>query len=157
MLCRSCRNSPDSIDGSFEATIDLSTDTSYDPAAGDWWIHVSTLEEATYGSPLVTAQNNIDGDGAGNFSVGDNDMHFHIFDASDVEVFSLVEDDFGGISSKEISKLEADPTPYLNKNDYNDGTSSSFGAPTSGRQERSHKTLPRCGTARLCRSRPLPC
>ncbi len=67
MLCRSCRNSPDSIDGSFEATIDLSTDTSYDPAAGDWWIHVSTLEEATYGSPLVTAQNNIDGDGAGNF------------------------------------------------------------------------------------------
>ena len=25
--------------------------------------------------------------------------------------------------------MEADPTPYLNKNDYNDGTSSSFGAP----------------------------
>ena len=44
-------------------------------------------------------------------SVGNNDMHFHIFDASDVEVFSVVEDDFGGISSKEIGKLEADPTP----------------------------------------------
>ena len=120
---------PDQVDGSFEATIDLSTDTSYDPAADDWWIHVSTLEEATSGSPLVTAQTNIDGDGAGNFSVGNNDMHFHIFDASDIEVFSVVEDDFGGISSKEMGKLEADPTPYLNKDDYNDGTSSSFGAP----------------------------
>ena len=120
---------PDQVDGSFEATIDLSSDTSYDPAAGDWWIHVSTLEEATSGSPLVTAQTNIDGDGAGNFSVGNNDMHFHIFDASDVEVFSVVKDDFGGISSKEMGKLGADPTPYPNKNDCNDGTSSSFGAP----------------------------
>ena len=62
-------------------------------------------------------------------SVGNNDMPFHIFDASDVKVFSVVEDDFGGISSKEIGKLGADPRPYLNKNDCNDGTSSSFGAP----------------------------
>ena len=115
---------------------DLSTDMSFD-GVSDWWMHVSTLDEASQGSPLITAVNNNSGV-AGEFSVGNDDQLWAIYDASDVEIFRVGEDSIDEkISSKEVAKLEGDPSTSIvglgedNGGFYNDGTSSTFGAANS--------------------------
>jgi hypothetical protein len=102
----------------------LATDLSYDPAGGDWWIHanvddLSVVEQA-------------------GFKVDNDDFRMRILDDGDF----LIQDWVGeaetlwagsGINSEEVGKLEQDPsaaaatTPPVPN--YQDGSSSTFGAP----------------------------
>ncbi|MBN1588782.1 MAG: hypothetical protein JW888_04640 [Pirellulales bacterium] len=116
-------------------SFDLSTDTSYNPLAGDWWIHVSSRQEAGESNPLVTTMNNIDGDPAGAFSVGNNDWELRITDGT-TTVFGPIGEaiigengTFGGLGVDEVGKLEADPSASVTVDDFNDGSSSTFGSP----------------------------
>jgi len=120
-------------EGGTPVSFDLSTDTSYDPLGDDWWIHVSSRQEAGQSSPLVTTQVNVDGDPAGAFSVGNNDWELRITDGVST-VFGPIGEaigDFGGISDDEIGKLEADPSALVTVDDFNDGSSSTFGSPNT--------------------------
>ena len=122
------------IDHLHVVPIDLSTDISFDPEAGDWWIHVSTLDELDANPPLVTAETNVELDGPGNFSVGKDTWQLTILDASETVVFGPAGEGIGqlrGVNGTEIGKLESDPSPRIDLEtvDYNDGSSSSIGAP----------------------------
>ncbi len=110
---------------------DLGTDVSYDPLGGDFSIHVSSRDEADEVSPLITAMTNVDGDPAGAFSVGNDDWELTIFDGMGADFGPVGEawGDFGGINDEEVGKLEADPSAAVTLDDYNDGSSSTFGAP----------------------------
>ena len=126
----------DNADGSFEATIDLSTDSSYDPAGGDWWIHLSTMDELDATSPLASSVvTNVAGDAPGNFSVGNDNWQLTILNASDVQVFGPVGEGagtFSNVGNREVGKLEENPTATIGStSNYNDGTSSTFGAGNS--------------------------
>jgi len=122
----------------------LSTDTSFDPSVGDWWININTLlgdpedplnrtPETTY----ATTVTNKAGDGPGNFSVGNNDWKLTIKNASGITQFGPcgegMPDHAPGVSSNEVFKLEEDPNPQVDPvtSDYNDGTSSTFGHPNT--------------------------
>lgn len=114
-------------------SFDLSTDTSYNPAAGDWWIHVSSRQEAVEAIPLVTTLTNVTADPAGAFSVGNNDWELRITDGT-TTVFGPVGEaieywDGGGINSEEVGKVEADPSASITISAFRDGTSSTFGSP----------------------------
>ncbi len=135
------RNFTDNVSpGDVDVTIDLSTDTSFNPQADDWWIHVSTLEEAGDPSPLVTTVTNVLNDGPGNFSVGNDDWQLSIVNAGDVTVFGPAGEDVtlgGGVGSNELFKLEGPVAPAtvgdweaITGTDelYNDGSSSTFGS-----------------------------
>ncbi len=105
----------------------LDTDVSYAPASGDWWIHVNSFD-----AQYLTTTTNVPGDGPGNFSVGNDDWQLTILNDIDVIQFGPAGEGIGvanGVSSREVLKLEEDPratiTPLAN---YNDGTSSTFGA-----------------------------
>ncbi|MCA9238211.1 MAG: hypothetical protein KDA44_22215 [Planctomycetales bacterium] len=131
---------PLSSDGSYEAQVDLSTDVSFTPQADDWWIHVSTRDEAGKASPLVTTvYNTVDAsfslDPAGSFSTGNDDWELTIVDAQTNVVFGPSgEVQIGqGLNSREVFKLEGTPSAALTGTEadglYNDGTSSTFGQP----------------------------
>lgn len=116
-----------------KVTFDLSTDTSYNPAVDDWWIHVSSRQEAGSPSPLISSITNIDGDNPGAFSVGNKDWELRIFDGL-ATVFGPIGEKSagwggGGIGGDEVGKLEADPSPLVGPGSFKDGTSSTFGAP----------------------------
>ena len=124
----------DDADGTFEVTIDLSTDTSFDPASGDWWIHISTLDELDSPNPLVTTKTNVQDDKDGNFSVGNDDWQLSIVDTNAETKFGPAGEGLGslsgGLNSREVGKLEENPASTINADsDYNDGTSSTLGAP----------------------------
>lgn len=129
--------------------LDLSTDLSFNPTAGDWWMHVSTKGEADNEVPLITT---IDlpsnykyapGDGfePGEFSVTNDDWAFSILDPTNTVVFGPVTEldsldtngyhGGGNINGRELLKLEADPSAdsdyYRFAGFYTDGTSSTFG------------------------------
>ncbi|MCD8535227.1 MAG: hypothetical protein LR011_10770 [Verrucomicrobia bacterium] len=107
------------------------TQTSFDPASGDWWIHVWTFDAS-----LIETETNADGDGPGNFSVGNDNWEISLYRGATPEAERIwgpigeAYDGFGGgVGSDEIGKLETDPSPSVTIFDYNDGSSSSFGAP----------------------------
>jgi hypothetical protein len=89
--------------------LDTSTDVSYDPAAGDWWINISTTEEHAKGDAgLVWTVTN---DGApGEFSVGNSDWTITIVDAADNVIFGPAgegAEGWGdGVSGREGGSLE---------------------------------------------------
>jgi hypothetical protein len=123
------------VDTTYEDTtpvsFNLSTNTSYNPSAGDWWIHVCSRQEAGGADPLVTTLTNVAADPAGAFSVGNNDWELRITDGT-TTVFGPIGEaigTFGGIGEDEIGKLEADPSASVVVNNFNDGTSSTFGSP----------------------------
>jgi hypothetical protein len=124
---------PDDADGTFEVTVNLATDASYDPAGGDWWIHVSTLDELDSVSPLATTRTNVPDDSPGNFSVGNDDWQLSIYDAAGSLKFGPAGEGtgaLGGVNSNEVGKLEENPTNLITPaSAYNDGTSSTFGGP----------------------------
>ncbi len=119
------------------------TDISYNPAANDWWINVSTQEEATKGaSALVTTTTN-DGN-PGQFSVGKDDWQLTIRNAGGNLVFGPSGEGGAwkgdGVGSEEVGSLEGPlPTPEVPVNLqtwqaigpdsvlYDDSSSSSFG------------------------------
>lgn len=135
-----------------DVTIPLHTDTGYNPAGGDWWIHVSSRQEQADGTLLMSTVTNVDGDNPGDFSVGPDDWQVSIFDADNVFKYGPIGEDMadwagGGVSSREAGRLELppqDPDPHdpwpdppwdladwelVSNAGYDDATSTSFGQP----------------------------
>lgn len=122
---------------------DLRTDLSFDPAAGDWNINVSTEDEAENTTPLLTTESNITGDVDGNFPVGNDDWELTIVDDDGETVFGPIGEAVngwlgGGLSDREVGKLEAPEAPAtleswenLGIADFLDGSSSTFGSPNT--------------------------
>ncbi|QEG25246.1 hypothetical protein [Mariniblastus fucicola] len=115
------------------------TDTSFDPGSGDWHINVATLDEVGVGG-LVSTTTNVVGDGAGNFSVGNDDWQMTIFDDVGNMVHGPIGEgigNLGGVNSREVGKLEG-PGAGATLADwlavdaltapYEDGTSSTWGS-----------------------------
>jgi len=103
---------------------DLPDDASYDREGGDWWINVQAASVAS-GSYIT----------ASDFPVSNSDWQLTIRDSGSAVVFGPAGEGIqpeSGIGSDEVFKLEEDPsedvTPLSN---YNDGTSSTFGAPNA--------------------------
>lgn len=121
----------DSISNSSDEMVVSGSQTSFDPASGDWWIHVWTLDAS-----LIETQTNAAGDGPGNFSVGNDNWEISLYRSATPEaerIWGPIGEAYagfgGGIGSDEIGKLEVDPSPSVTNFDFNDGSSSSFGAP----------------------------
>jgi len=122
---------------------DLADDPSYDPGAGDWWINVQAAAAAS--GIYVSATD---------FDVSNVDTRIDIRNASGTLVFGTTGEGAGapiGVNGKEIAKLEAAPSALVrpDSSDYNDGTSSTFGAPNvfaAGQQTQDFSAL-RGGTA----------
>ncbi|WP_145080549.1 PEP-CTERM sorting domain-containing protein [Aureliella helgolandensis] len=120
---------------------DTSTNTSFDPLAGDWHINISTRQEqAKVGGGLVSTTTN---DGTpGDFSVGNDNWQLTINSPTGV-VFGPAGEGIGnasGVSSTEVGKFEglaagatlADWLAVTPENaPYNDGTTSTFGQANS--------------------------
>ena len=119
------------------------TEVSYAPVSGDWWINVNTLvgdPNLPPGDPgrtpqvtYVTTTTTVAGDGPGNFRVSNDHWQLTIEDAAGHAVFGPAGEGIApevGIGSDEVFKLEQTPGPSIHPHsDYNDGTSSTFGAP----------------------------
>jgi hypothetical protein len=114
----------------------LDTDLSYDPASGDWWINICTRD----GGPATTSGTITSGGQTsilppGEFEVNHNNWQVTILDAGGSHVFGPVGEaapgwQGTGINSREVGKLEEDPSPFITpSSNYNDGTSSTFGSP----------------------------
>lgn len=103
---------------------DLPTDASYNPAAGDWWIHV----QAADGADGVYIE-------ASGFPVSSSNWQLRIRNAAGTVVFGPAGEGVSpaaGIGSDEIFRLETDPSASIaaNSADYDDGSDlSTFGAP----------------------------
>jgi hypothetical protein len=101
---------------------DLDDNVSYEPATGDWWINVRS--GASGSGVYITAQS---------FEVSNNNWQLTIKDSTGLVRFGPAGEGVrpvSGVGGDEVFKLEEDPTPYITPiDDYNDGTSSSFGSP----------------------------
>jgi len=89
---------------------DTSTDTSFNPAAGDWTINVSTREEQGKGAAGLLQTTTNDGD-PGDFSVGNDNWSISLFDETDSLVFGPLGEgetswQGGNINSREAGSLE---------------------------------------------------
>ncbi|MFH1107984.1 MAG: CotH kinase family protein [Planctomycetota bacterium] len=100
----------------------LPSDVGYDPAGGDWWIHVQAAHTAD--GTYITNQD---------FTVSNRNWQLTIRDAAGLSRFGPAGEGIqplSGIGNDEVFKLEEDPTPLITPlSNYNDGTSSTFGAP----------------------------
>jgi hypothetical protein len=101
---------------------DILSDPGYDPFAGDWWINVQASDTAS--GQFITASN---------FSTSNDNTQVTVLDALSQVWFGPAGEGVmpaSGIGSDEIWKLEADPSASITPlSNYNDGSSSSFGAP----------------------------
>lgn len=103
---------------------DVPSDVSYDPASGDWWIHVQ-------------ARNGADGIyiDAANFAVSSSNWQLRIRDSAGKVIFGPAGEGISpanGVGNTEVFRLEADPSATITANspDYDDGKDfSTFGAP----------------------------
>lgn len=143
------------LPGAADVTMDLSTDTSFDPTSRDWHIHVSSVEEVGSGSPLVTTVHNRVDQGAGFFAAGRRDFQLTILDDSDTVVFGPIGEAISGFASMsdgtgkgfldgdQVAKLEADPSTSASNAFFQDGGSSTFGLPNiwSGGSEQNFHQL----------------
>ena len=104
----------------------LPSNTSFNPAGNDWWIHANIGDAA-----LVTYTN---------WTVDNDDWRLRILDASNNVIQPFIGEGLpangwagAGLGSDEIGKLEQNPS--TSPTNFRDGTSSTFGAPnvwTSG-------------------------
>ena len=101
---------------------ELTTDVSYDPAGGDWWINVQASDSAS--GTYITAQD---------FDVSNQDWQLTILDGDSAVVFGPAGEGvnpLAGVGSDEVFKLEENPSQSITQfSNYNDGSSSTFGAP----------------------------
>lgn len=104
------------------------SDAGVDPASGDWWIHVSTLDEAANAVPLVDAADNDDDSPAGSFQVGSKNWQISILDDADALQAGPVGEVWweSGIGSDEVGALESDPADNVDNDDYDDRDESTF-------------------------------
>lgn len=120
-----------------EAIINVDTDTSFDPNNNDWWINVSVRGEAGRTNPLITSVHNVSGHIQWDFGVGNDSWQGQINDAGGNLVWGPVGEHLTasggwggtGLSSKEMGRLEADPSAAITGVDFDDADSSSFGMP----------------------------
>ena len=103
---------------------DVPDDVSYDPEAGDWWINV---QADTYAGGTYISNSG--------FPVTNDDWQLIIRNANDNIIFGPAGEGVspqGGINSREIFRLEADPGDWITPESdyYSDGHSlSTFGSP----------------------------
>lgn len=108
------------------------SDLSFSPLTGDFWIHLWSFD-----TQYLETETNVDGDEPGNFSIGNDDWEVSLVrpvtDGDDELLWGPVGeavDGFGGnLGSEEVGKLEFNPGTQISNFDYNDGSSSTFGAP----------------------------
>lgn len=114
------------------------TDTSFDPAAGDWWIHVSTRDESGSDAALITCQHNMREEDSCAFSTGHHDWQGLVLDPYGQVVFGPVGERIPGwddgkadpnLSSTEVGMLETDPDGSVRVLDFDDKKYASFGGP----------------------------
>jgi len=126
--------------------LDLSTDLSFDPFAPDpnqrdWWIHISTLQEADRGADaLVTTQTNVIDGGSGNFSISKHHWEISIVNPQGETVYGPVGENTltwssEGMGDRDIGVLEAHPSQAVTPADYGDGVYSTFGLPNRWGQQ----------------------
>jgi hypothetical protein len=109
------------------------SDTDIDVRSDDWWIHVSTLDEATQGTPLLTSTSNITGENPGEFVVGNDNWELMIKDNTGRTAFVPVGEGVpdwtgGSCSSVEGMFAKSHPHDILNVNYYDDTKWTSFGS-----------------------------
>ena len=130
--------------------LQLKTDLSFNPVQDDWWIHVSTEDEANEETPLITtSESNIDGGDfsppadsefkSGDFSVTNDDWEVSIIDNTGTVVLGPFGEAYGPgtpwggakVSSNEVARLQMDPTGEVASltSAYEDGETSTFGQP----------------------------
>jgi len=122
----------------------LDTDLTFDPCNGKWWINVNS-----YDTQYVTAVHNRPGRPDGYFSTDNDGWQGRIVDASGNLITGPIGEEVsgwqgGGINSREVGKLEADPSPFVSIGDYDDGNSSTFGKPNRWTETISIFPLIRC-------------
>lgn len=122
----------------------LDTDLTFDPCRGDWWVNVNSFD-----AQYITTVTNVAGDGPGNFEVGNDDWQGRILDADLNTISGPVGEGVsgwsgGGINSREVGRLEADPSALVTIALYDDGDSSSFGHPNRWSQTVSVFPLIQC-------------
>lgn len=97
-------------------------DVSYAPGSGDWWINVVAND---LGSGIYIT--------AGDIKVSNDSWQLTILDDLGTTRYGAAGEgigSFSGVGSEEVGKLEQDPQALITQgSDYDDGTSSSFGAP----------------------------
>ena len=122
-------------------TVGLDTDLSFDPCGGDFWINVNAqdVQYVTCVSNIVPTEQDFANDP---FEVGNDDWFADILDSSGVEAYPPTGEGAaswsgGGVSSREIARLEADPSPSINPFValYDDGDASTFGSPNKWRDD----------------------
>ena len=113
---------------------DVATDVSYDPGAGDWTINVQAIDAGS--ADYVTPNS---------FPVSNDNWQLTIRTASDALVFGPAGEGLApdpgngcnpppvGVNSREVFKLETAPSALVERcsQSYNDGTTSTFGAPNA--------------------------
>lgn len=101
---------------------DIASDPTYDPLGADWWINVQASNTAS--GQFITASN---------FSVSNDNTQITVLDALSQVWFGPAGEGIqpvSGIGGVEVWKLEGDPSAaIIPTSPYNDGSSSSFGAP----------------------------
>jgi hypothetical protein len=110
----------------------LDTDLSFDPCRGDWWINVN-INDAALCEPVsnVAAELAV----GRRLHVSEDNFWVRIVDDEGNEHIGLIgENSFGwpasGVNSREVGKLEADPTPTISiYSNYQDANHSTFGSP----------------------------
>ncbi|TFH25624.1 MAG: lamin tail domain-containing protein [Myxococcales bacterium] len=120
----------------------------YEPLVGSWWLNVKAAAggSGTYVSVSCIAPACLPADA--NWKVSNNNSQITIKDDLGSVVFGPAGEGIqptAGIGSTEIFKLEEDPTAAITPTSgYNDGTSSTFGAPnvfSAGTQQQNFSTL----------------
>ena len=107
----------------------LDTDLTFDPCNGKWWINVNS-----YDAQYITAVHNRPERPDGYFSTDNDGWQGRIVDASLNLITGPIGEavsgwEGGGINSREVGKLEADPTSFVVIGDYDDSNSSTFAKP----------------------------
>ena len=100
----------------------VDTDFSFDPASGDWWVN-AWLSDAS----LFTT---------GAFKVDNDSWQGTIKDNLGATIQGPIGEDVfgwtgGGINSREVGRLELDPSAAVDISNYDDGDYSTFGAPNN--------------------------
>jgi len=124
----------------------LADDVSFDPLADDWWINVRAANAGT--GVYITPQD---------FEVSNVNWQITIKNGSGAVIFGPAGEGvqpLSAVGNDEVCKLEEDPGPYLTPfANYNDGTSSTFGAPNlyaAGTIEQDFSALREIGIKGLC-------
>lgn len=100
---------------------EVEDDPSYDPAGGDWWVNFQAGAEGS--GTYISATP---------FNVSHQDTAIEIRTGDDLHIFGPVGEAVSGVgvNQMEVFKLEEDPSALISpQSNYQDGSSSSFGAP----------------------------